>query len=223
MNSALRTLLRPGYELLFRLAHPRGFRVNLAGQSLRLATACRRAWLEGETTMLAAFAAEVRPGDAVADVGANIGIYTLLAASLGARVESFEPNPTTRRLLRQNVRLNRFDNVQVHDEAVTDEEGTVRLQQAGVFGEQSRILGDGELAVPATRLPPGFDVVKIDVEGHELSVIGGMSDRPRTLFVELHVAEIPQAATRLAETLPGYRLSFLGPCIGGEHWLARKH
>ena len=64
----------------------------------------------------------LRPGMAVADVGANVGYFTLLMADLvgrTGRVHAFEPNPPIAALLRQNLAVNGFS-AQVHPEPLSD-------------------------------------------------------------------------------------------------------
>src|SRR5437867_8815488 len=49
----------------------------------------------------------LRPGDLLLDVGANVGSYTILAASVcKARAIAFEPDPDTVRILRRNIAIN---------------------------------------------------------------------------------------------------------------------
>src|SRR5437879_3937805 len=66
----------------------------------------------------------LRPGDVFVDVGANIGLFTLVAAlrvgSTG-RVFAFEPTSETFERLVANVRLNKFTNVSPHRVALSDE------------------------------------------------------------------------------------------------------
>src|SRR5207302_1817218 len=70
-----------------------------------------------------------RPGDSFVDVGANIGLWTLVAAStVGSEGEvfSFEPNPVTFRKLIANITRNaRSDIVTAFPDAVSREEGFV--------------------------------------------------------------------------------------------------
>ena len=57
------------------------------------------------------------PGDTMIDVGANIGIYSVLAGAIvgrRGRVEAFEPSPTLRPCLEANLRRNELTNVRVH-------------------------------------------------------------------------------------------------------------
>ena len=51
------------------------------------------------------------PGDIVLDVGANLGVFTLFAARLGAQVYAYEPVPPTFEVLQHNIHLHRFDGV----------------------------------------------------------------------------------------------------------------
>ncbi len=142
-------------------------------------------WFEDETTFLRKF---LSPGMRVLDVGANFGVYTLLAAqSVGpnGRVYSVEPASTTARWLRANVALNNFGNVEIFEHALSDKSGELRLSsQAG--SECNRLVDDtsqfqrGEL-VKVLRLDEfahkcgieSVDFVKLDAEGAEKQIIDG--------------------------------------------------
>ena len=63
----------------------------------------------------------LRPGDAVIDVGANIGVYTLLAASVvgdQGKVVAFEPGRQSFARLQENVQLNGLHQVETRRAAV---------------------------------------------------------------------------------------------------------
>jgi len=80
-----------------------------------------------ETTLIES---EIRPGDVVLDIGANIGYYTLIFARLvgeRGRVYAFEPDPTNFRLLKKNVRANGYQNVIFVKKAVADSSGSMPL------------------------------------------------------------------------------------------------
>ena len=90
----------------------------------------RMVWLQDEEwDELRYLHHKLRPGDVFIDVGANIGLWTLVAASsVGScgRVFSFEPNPTTFDKLTDNIRFNKKDTIiEVFQEAVSKEEGVV--------------------------------------------------------------------------------------------------
>ncbi len=124
-------------------------------------------------------------GSVFADVGANLGLYTLWAArcvSAEGRVHAFEPMPDVRERLRRNVELNRFACVEIVGSALGAEPGFATLNRVeGGSGRTSRYVDGaaGSLEVPVTTLdlyfrdkpPPGL--LKIDVEGMELQVLLG--------------------------------------------------
>jgi len=72
----------------------------------------------------------LRPGDIFVDVGANMGLFTVIAANqVGSRgrVYSFEPVWRTRQWLEENVHLNQFDNVSVQALGLSDTEGQMEI------------------------------------------------------------------------------------------------
>ncbi|MBI5567060.1 MAG: FkbM family methyltransferase [Chloroflexi bacterium] len=83
-----------------------------------------------EPQLSALFRQYLRAGDTFIDIGANIGYFTLLAAScVGAtgHIHSFEPNPTTFKGLQRNVTLNNFKQVSLNNAAVSNVPGQVQL------------------------------------------------------------------------------------------------
>jgi FkbM family methyltransferase len=151
-----------------------------------------------EANYMAAFGRLLRPGQTVLDVGANHGIYALVAAKrVGpqGRVFAFEPNPGVCELLRASVSVNGLgDIVQVVQAAVADAEGDAELQfdehwaAAGHLrpeNQEKRAAREhGVARSERVRLvsvdgffrakPFAVDVVKIDAEGSEGLVLEGM-------------------------------------------------
>lgn len=152
-----------------------------------VATYLLRDWSEPELRELDLF---VRPGDCIIDVGANIGLYTLKAARLAnsnGRVIAIEPGAEARRQLINNLALNSFENVTVVGKALADEEGEATLHHVALGGDPQAfsLIADtsttaGE-TVATTTLDAladelslaRMDLVKIDVEGFEASVLAG--------------------------------------------------
>lgn len=142
-------------------------------------------WFEDETTFVETVLA---PGMRVLDVGANYGIYTLLAARRvgnAGRVFSVEPSSATVKWLRASVTVNALENVEIFQHALSDRSGSLRLStQEG--SEYGRLLDDdpyfqrGEL-VKVLRLDEfanqaeleSIDFVKLDAEGAEKQIIDG--------------------------------------------------
>jgi len=88
----------------------------------------------------------LRPGDAFLDVGANVGVYSLLAAwRVGAtgRIDAFEPAPETLERLRENLAISGVSNVHVHALAVSDRAGHVRFVSGSDAMNHLAADGDG--------------------------------------------------------------------------------
>ncbi|MFQ3474862.1 FkbM family methyltransferase [Halonotius sp. F2-221B] len=151
----------------------------------------KRARGHGELDVLQDFVDEVRPGDTVWDVGANVGTYSLFAAKQGASTVAFEPASDALSRLRKNIELNSVD-ISVMEIALADEEGTRNLIDTGKSGHRKLSDGDGETVKvrrgDALELEQP-DVIKIDVEGAEHEVLHGMRENlsgARVCYVELH-------------------------------------
>jgi FkbM family methyltransferase len=120
----------------------------------------------------------------VIDAGAQHGEFAILCALRGApRVEAFEPLPETAALLRENLRLNGCDRVQVHEVALGDRTGElegIRYDSMlvrpgpGTAGSRRRVP---EVTLDSLGLlpdPSGPHVLlKVDVEGFEAAVLRG--------------------------------------------------
>jgi FkbM family methyltransferase len=142
------------------------------------------------------FCSLIRPGCTVLDVGANIGLYTLLAAKRGARVFSVEADPGNAAALRRHVDINGFsDRVTIFEMAATERAKEVPLYRHAYNPGASNII---ERGVPAGTVPgktldsldlPPIDICKMDIEGAEHMALLGMQHTlarsPRLkLFVE---------------------------------------
>jgi FkbM family methyltransferase len=144
-------------------------------------------WERFETEV---FLGELRPGDTVVDVGANVGYYTLLGARrVGAtgRVFAFEPDPGNFALLGRNVGRNRLGNVVIEPKAVSDRGGRAALFRSGDNAGDHRLYdskdGRASVAVETVALDEYFavgleriDLIKIDIQGAEASALAGMRE-----------------------------------------------
>jgi len=130
----------------------------------------------------------LQAGDAFIDVGANIGLYSLLASSVNgaAPVFAYEPHPIASERLRENVILNSLNNIVVRPVAVGDVVSAGRLSANLV--DQNRLEAANEnfrdtLSVPIVTLdsevstqgidPAKVALVKVDTEGFEARVLIG--------------------------------------------------
>jgi FkbM family methyltransferase len=139
----------------------------------------------------------LRPGMRVVEVGANVGYYTVLAASCvgpAGSVTAFEANPAIAERLRRAVVVNGYQWwTRVVESAVADREGEATLhvlarhQGSSSLARQGTdvLEGWGEvphpLTVPVTTLdallgpdPSPVDLLKIDAEGWEPAIFDGM-------------------------------------------------
>ena len=142
-----------------------------------------------EPNVTAVFVDRLRPGMNVLDIGANIGWYTMLSASLvgpSGSVTAIEPNPESAKLLEASRRANSFDNVTVLQVAAGREAGLLVLH--GSYGDAMTLAAPADAAaltdattVPSFKLDDliphdkKIDLVKIDVQGAEYNALLGTS------------------------------------------------
>lgn len=134
---------------------------------------------------------EIKKGDVVIDIGANIGYYTLIFAKLvgdTGKVFAFEPDPTNFELLRKNIEANGYKNVILEQKALFNKEGKVSLalsksNTAGhhINSEQQDPKNSIQVdAIIADNYFKNFEhtinFIKMDVEGAESMVLGGMTN-----------------------------------------------
>lgn len=178
-------------------------------------------------------------GGLVVDVGANVGNHSLSLALLRrtSGVMAFEPNPQAFAILQFNVAINGLeDRIQTHRLALSDREGEATLRQpnsnlGGSSLDSAMPLRAGVVAEHPCRLVRGSDwlpdpvaLIKVDVEGHELSCLRGLlpvveRDRP-LLFVEVGEAQ-EQALLQLLQPL-GYSVEeTFSRYLGMTNWLLK--
>jgi FkbM family methyltransferase len=173
----------------------------------------------------------VEPGMTVWDIGAHTGFFSALCSrrvGLSGRVHSFEPGLETRTRLERTIRLNGFENVQVHACAVGPErrEGVLydvgRSAQATLRPLGTRASGSNPIEVHTLsdlwdELGPP-DVIKIDAEGAEAGIIESGAEVLETasvsLVVEMHNDD---AVARILELFP----EDCRDQIDDQHWALR--
>lgn len=140
----------------------------------------------------------MRPGDVMLDIGANIGLFSMVgagAAGVTGEVHAFEPIPENCDRFVENLHLNGFANVRLNEMAVADYRGQVRLAiDAGMASSSgsntSGCFTISKLTNPVREVIAAVDtidsyaeehlrerqirLVKIDVEGAEAAVLKGM-------------------------------------------------
>jgi len=127
----------------------------------------------------------LRSGDLFVDVGANIGAYSILAASLqGTRCVAFEPSSDTYPLLVENVELNDYASRVATRRVAVGRERREILLTSSLDTVNHVTSTEGSLSresVPVLTLDDalegeGATLIKIDVEGYETAVVEGAAE-----------------------------------------------
>ena len=198
----LRRLVRP--EVTVPMGSRR-IRIDLRDRIIAKRLYLGIAWERDLQQLLAAMSLR---GGVCLDIGANLGVHSLIMSDLvgpAGRVYAFEPERRNFALLEANLKLNRVTNVTAAATALGDSVGMCRLAVSpNNFGDHrvaSGVEGRGG-DVPITTVdaamatvPDGaVRFVKVDVQGYELHILRGMRatlERNPDLILALEV--FPQA------------------------------
>ena len=183
-------------RLLYRLSPGGAGPTQINGHSMYLAPSgsyppleMAMARYEPGTTRL--FKETVKSGMVVVDIGAHVGYYTLLAAKQvgpAGKVYAFEPEQDNHALLLKNIGMNGYNNIVATRMAVSDQQGCSTLYVSALDSGRHSMYRHGlpergSAPIETTTLDsflasegwPSVDLVKIDVEGAEVTVLDGMT------------------------------------------------
>tara|TARA_B110000459_G_scaffold196745_1_gene239216 strand:+ start:90 stop:941 length:852 start_codon:yes stop_codon:yes gene_type:complete len=117
----------------------------------------------------------------VADMGANLGLHSIVLNKCGYNVTSFESDPVTFSKLKANIKLNKIKNIKLVNKAVYTNNKTVKFTRvfdnmfsSHISSEKSSYGIKKEIIVKTVKtseLIKKFDLIKIDIEGSESKVI----------------------------------------------------
>lgn len=156
----------------------------------------------------------LRPGMTVVDAGAHHGLYSLLSARLvgrAGRVVAIEPSPRERRRLRRHLRLNRLGNVSLAACALSEDESDADLFVVQGKDDWCNSLMPPDVDEPTERVRvilrrmddlleemgvQRVDLLKLDVEGAELSVLRGAEKLLTGAYRPVVLAELQDTRTR---------------------------
>lgn len=196
------------YDLPFEIETR--FGMKLGGRTGDVLQAHLFTFGEWEPDLTRFVAGRLGPGDTFADVGANIGYFTLLGASRvgpSGRVVAIEASPAVARRLTANLERNELRGVRVVNEAASDTEGWLTLHEGPAWnsGMSSTVAPEAwrragidaafqrPIEVPARPLDrllsaaelARLRLIKVDVEGAEHRAVRGMErllrEAPREL------------------------------------------
>ncbi len=173
----------------------------------------------------------LKEGDCFIDVGANIGLFSLVASKRvgsSGKVIAFEPFKRNYRILCNHILMNQASNVQSENIAISNVSGKMRLhlnEKEKNFGMVSGVSNEHTYTEEAmticldaymeTKIKSRVHLIKIDIEGLEYQAILGMLEtierHKPTLLIEINPIE-KQPQNEKIETLlfkMGYRKWFL--------------
>ena len=164
-----------------------------------------------ESDFAEALAEKIKTGDVCFDIGSHRGfIAGIMAVSNASEIHCFEPNPENVTQIEKMIGLNPNHKFQLHQVAVSDSDGNAvfKIMPESSMGKlegsgfQETATGADEISVRVRTLDsmiaenaiPVPDLIKIDVEGAELGVLGGASELLKNhkplICLEFHSPEL---------------------------------
>jgi len=152
----------------------------------------------------------LKSGMTCIDIGSNIGYYALLERKIvgvKGKVIAIEPSPINLHYLRRNLALNKFNDVEVFNYAISNFDGQCFLLHDKSHSNLSKVVLNKDIekscelqlfSVPVKSLDSflkehalkSVDFIRTDVEGHEVEIISGAYQTIRAfkpiLFLEVH-------------------------------------
>lgn len=166
-----------------------------------------------ETHMLKILLQEIKPGDNVFDVGACMGFHSIFFAEKAGskgRVIAFEPDDKRFGILCENIKNNNLEkNILPLKIALGDSikkgrvervpDGDLKIRETDISDSEGVEIVPGDMVIKDKNLPYP-NVIKIDREGYEYSVINGMEDilkqkQCRIVCCEIHLDFLPPEVT----------------------------
>ena len=175
---------------------------EILGQPLKLVITARRELRRArkmwhETALVERMRATLVEGDVLYDIGANIGLISLLMGlhpqGRRVRIHGFEPEPLNFEHLERNIDVNGLaDRVSAHRTALGARDGEVDLFVRGSAGEGRHSIAEERGSTASIRVPlrtatrfaaesgDSPTMIKIDVEGAEGQVLAGFDEMMRS-------------------------------------------
>lgn len=157
-------------------------------------------YARNEEFLIRELVAEIKPNDVFYDVGANVGVFSLLVLNVFDTVDvcAFEPFPQNVEILRTNLLKNGFrQRARCFDVALSNADGRMNMQGSGQTARLSSEEGGkmvntikGDEFIDTQSLPSPT-VLKMDIEGGEVDALKGLrrtlsETTCRLVFIEIH-------------------------------------
>ena len=118
----------------------------------------------------------------VADMGANIGLHSILMSKLGWEVHSYEPDPVHVAEIKRRAALNRVSNITVFENAISDINATLQFTRlkgnrtgSHLKGKKAHVYGEVEefdvRCLAFSDVMHHYDLIKMDIEGAEADAL----------------------------------------------------
>lgn len=219
-NNTIGKLLRTILKVIPRQTQVRIVQGRLKGRKWIVGSGVHGCWLGSyELDKQKLFERTIQPGKVVYDLGANVGFYTLLSSVIvgaSGKVYAFEPLPRNINYLRQHMKINQVENVQIIEAAISDKTGEVTFNE-GADPSTGRIDGNGAIYVKCVALDQLYasnevlapDFMKIDIEGGELLALQGarqiIEKHHPVIFLATHGNEVHVQCLKLLASF-GYEV-----------------
>lgn len=161
----------------------------------------------------------LRAGDIFVDVGANVGLYSLHAAKevgAGGKVYAFEPCSATFTRLADNIQRNNFDNIEIHQVALSDSEGLLsmatssdgfdawnsagKVTMGANFKDESVPCNTWDNFAATRNLQRRVTMMKVDIEGWESYFLSGARESLNVSEAPVILIELNEEAARASES-----------------------
>jgi len=220
------------YRLIDIVTMGTGVPTRINGMKIKLPTKYFRLFPANyEQSSFEFFKKYAKQGSTILDIGAHIGLYSVFFSKLTkGKVYSFEPTPSTVKVLRKTIEINNCKNVSIIEAAISEKPGTATFYSSDTdvstanslvnvdLGEKIKRAGAYQVKVESIdqfrkNNNLVIDILKIDAEGVELDVLKGaretfLQDRPIAIL-GLHPFAYQNKAGMLEmiwDTLAGYNM-----------------
>jgi FkbM family methyltransferase len=239
------------YSILEKTIYPTGKKVNISGFSLSLPIRYSRFFSKNyETDNMEFLRNNVSEGMTMIDIGAHIGLYTIAMGKIvkgNGTIYSFEPTPATFKVLQKNIHINKMNNiVRPINKAVSDREGTTTFyindtdvcNSNSLASNYNNKKGNG-INVALTSIDKlvetenisFIDIIKIDAEGAEYSVLKGSEKTLRQFRPKIILGLHPKAIENFGDSLIviydfistlGYKITYENKIMSKEVFIKKR-
>ena len=118
----------------------------------------------------------------IADIGANIGLHSIILSKIGYKVDAYEPDENHFKILKKNLKDNKCKNVKVYNKAVFDSKKNLEFVRVKgntaanhIAGYKDNLHGEVERfkikTLDIKKIVSKYDLIKLDAEGSEGKII----------------------------------------------------